>query len=129
MGRRSGCCWRSAIRFWRKRKLAWIPVGTLTTEKSAMRRAPVEDSTLIEREKKNLERIEAKQRKDIQKMIEYEMRNQAIKARNEEKLEKARQREITRQMEVLEKKKLEDQAKAEREEMARQRELAKQAEE
>lgn len=43
-------------------------------------------SSMIEREKRALEKIKARQRKDIEQMMEYEMQMERIKQVNEEKM-------------------------------------------
>ncbi len=43
---------------------------------------------MIEREKRALEKIKARQRKDIEQMMEYEMQMERIKQINEEKMVK-----------------------------------------
>jgi hypothetical protein len=45
-------------------------------------------SSMIEKEKRALEKIKARQRKDIEQMMEYEMQMERIRQINEEKLAK-----------------------------------------
>lgn len=53
-------------------------------------------STMIEREKRALEKIKARQQKDIEQMMEYEMQMERIRQKNEQKLIKQREKEELR---------------------------------
>lgn len=56
----------------------------------------VPQSSMIEREKRALEKIKARQRKDIEQMMEYEIQMERIRLVNEEKMKKAREKEERR---------------------------------
>ena len=43
-------------------------------------------SAMLEKEKKELEKIKFRQKKDIEQMMEYELKMEEIRQRNEEKL-------------------------------------------
>lgn len=43
-------------------------------------------SSMLEKEKKELEKIKFRQKKDIEQMMDYEMKMELIRQRNEEKL-------------------------------------------
>lgn len=57
-------------------------------------------STLIEREKKQLEKIKAKTEKEIKNMIEHETKMGEIRRAQEEKLQKQKEKERERELEL-----------------------------
>ncbi len=78
----------------------------------------VTDSAMLDRERKQLEKIKLKQQQEIQQMMEYELKMQAIREQNEEKLRKQQEREAQRLAELAQRQK-------EQEETRRQKELEK----
>ena len=95
----------------RLEKIQWIrdeknkieKEGQKSREKSnyvSQAESSVMNSKMIEREKKELEKIERKQKQDLQQMIEYQLKTEAIRQKNEEKMEKAKKREEQRQIEL-----------------------------
>ena len=56
---------------------------------------------MIEREKRALEKIKARQQKDIEQMMEHELQMDRIRQRNEEKMIQQREKEERRRIELL----------------------------
>ena len=56
---------------------------------------------MIEREKRALEKIKARQQKDIEQMMEHELQMDRIRQRNEEKIIQQREKEERRRLELL----------------------------
>lgn len=56
---------------------------------------------MIEREKRALEKIKARQQKDIEQMMEHELQMDRIRQRNEEKMIQQREKEERRRLELL----------------------------
>eukprot|EP00831_Metopus_contortus_P017591 TRINITY_DN17430_c0_g1_i1.p1 TRINITY_DN17430_c0_g1~~TRINITY_DN17430_c0_g1_i1.p1 ORF type:complete len:327 (-),score=97.69 TRINITY_DN17430_c0_g1_i1:8-988(-) len=79
----------------------------------------VTDSAMLDRERKQLEKIKLKQQQELQQMMEYEMKMQQIKQTNEEKMAKEREREEIRQRDLVQRQK-------EQEKIKHQKELEKQ---
>ncbi|KAL4471753.1 hypothetical protein ABPG74_008646 [Tetrahymena malaccensis] len=77
------------------------------------------NSSLIEREKKQLEKIRFRQQKEIEQMMDYEIKMQEIRQQNEEKMRIDQEREQQRQRELQEKRK-------KQEELRKQMELERQ---
>jgi len=57
-------------------------------------------SAMLEKEKRELEKIKFRQKKDIEQMMEYELKMEQIRQRNEEKMRFQREKEERRRMEV-----------------------------
>ncbi len=53
----------------------------------------VTDSAMLDRERKQLEKIKLKQQQELQQMMEYELKMQQIRQLNEEKMKKQQERE------------------------------------
>lgn len=56
---------------------------------------------MIEREKRALEKIKARQQKDIEQMMEHELQMDRIRQLNEEKMIQQREKEERRRLELL----------------------------
>ena len=54
-------------------------------------------STMLAQELKAIEKIKAKQKKEVEQMIEYEMQLKIIKEKHEEKARLAREKEMRRE--------------------------------
>ena len=57
-------------------------------------------STMLEKEKKELEKIKFRQKKDIEQMMEYEMKMEEIRKRNEDKVRQQMDKEEKRKKEI-----------------------------
>jgi hypothetical protein len=77
-------------------------------------------SALIEREKRELERIQRRQQQEIQQIIEHEVNAEAIRERNEEKAAKAQEKEARRMAELKEKHQIQELKKRQEEDRKRQ---------
>ena len=77
---------------------------------------PKLDSSLIEREKKDLERLQRKQELEIQQMVEFEKKQAQIRMRNQEKDQQLKQKELVRLRELVRKQKELAEAKQKEEE-------------
>jgi hypothetical protein len=55
---------------------------------------------MLEKEKRELEKIKFRQKKDIEQMMEYELKMEQIRQRNEEKMRLQREKEERRRMEI-----------------------------
>ena len=78
----------------------------------------ITDSAMLDKERKQLEKIKLKQQQELQQMMEYELKMQQIRQTNEEKLQMQKEREEKRQKELMKKQR-------EQEEEKRQQELEK----
>jgi hypothetical protein len=58
-------------------------------------------SSMIEKEKRALEKIKQRQRKEVEQMMDYELQLERIRQNNEEKAVKQREKEERRRQEVL----------------------------
>ena len=58
-------------------------------------------SSMIEKEKRALEKIKQRQRKEVEQMMDYELQLERIRQKNEEKAAKQREKEERRRQEVL----------------------------
>jgi len=56
-------------------------------------------SALLDKEKKELEKIKFRQKKDIEQMMDYELKMEQIRQRNEEKLKFQQEKEERRRQE------------------------------
>ena len=82
----------------RSREMSW------QREKSRSREGKevvVMDSAMLDRERKQLEKIKLRQQQEIQQMIEHELKMQGIRERNKAKMRKQRRKEEQRQKEML----------------------------
>lgn len=57
-------------------------------------------SAMLDKEKKELEKIKFRQKKDIEQMMEYELKMEQIRERNEEKLKMQMEKEQRRREEI-----------------------------
>eukprot|EP00743_Colponemidia_sp_Colp-15_P004376 GILK01004719.1.p1 GENE.GILK01004719.1~~GILK01004719.1.p1 ORF type:complete len:797 (-),score=226.44 GILK01004719.1:158-2548(-) len=71
--------------------------------------------SMMERERRHLEKLQLRQKQEIQQMLEYEIRMAQIREVNEQKVEGQRQREEERRKEIEAKRREEDQRKHEKE--------------
>jgi len=94
------------------------------------------ESTLIEREKRQLDKIRKRQEKEIKQIMDHETRLAEIRKVQEEKLEAQKEKERQREMELLQKRKEAEELKKEKgyekqmqeqEEVERQKRLAQDA--
>ena len=68
-------------------------------------------SSMLEQELRAIEKIKEKQKKEVEQMIDYEMKLTEIKARHEEKARLAGEKEQRRQLEVKRKQKEQEEKK------------------
>ena len=76
------------------------------------------NSAMLDKERRQMDKIKRKQQKDIEQMMEYEMKLQYVQEKNEEKIKLQRLAEERKQQEAIEHIK-------EQEEFRRQKELQK----
>ena len=57
-------------------------------------------SAMLEKEKKELEKIKFRQKKDIEQMMEYELKMEQIRQRNEEKIKQQMDKEEKRRQQI-----------------------------
>jgi len=69
---------------------------------------PNNKMTAIENEKRAIEKIKERQKKEINKMIDYEIKMEIIKKDNEDKLQKQRIKEEKIKLEQIEKQKFQE---------------------
>lgn len=68
-------------------------------------------SAMLEKEKRELEKIKFRQKKDIEQMMEYELKMEQIRQRNEEKMRLQREKEERRRMEIAKQQREQDERK------------------
>ena len=78
-------------------------------------------SAMLEKEKKELEKIKFRQKKDIEQMMDYELKMEQIRERNEEKLKLTMEKEARRREEVGRQQKQQEERKKQEEERKRQK--------
>lgn len=74
---------------------------------------------MIERERRALEKIKARQKKDIEQMMEYEMQMERIRQKNEEKFAIQRQKEELRRQQLEIQHQMQEERKRQEEERKR----------
>ena len=70
---------------------------------------------MIENELRNLEKIKARQKREVKLLVEGELKAQEIQKRNAERMAIAKEKEVRRAAELAEKARIAEQAKLEKE--------------
>ena len=91
---------------WIKEEYMKIVEGDVKSKQEKPNHAiSVESGDMVDKEKRQLEKFERRQQQELQKLIDYELRMEDMRQRNEEKAEKAFEREEIRRKEIMKRRK------------------------
>ena len=102
------------------------PKGSVTKSKDEGA-VVVTDSAMLDKERKQLEKIKLRQQQELQQMVDYELKTEEIRLRNEEKLKSQREKEEQQKKELMAKTKKQEELRQQKEAM-RQKKLEEEIE-